>query len=189
MSCWQAEKCAAYQRRVEELSALLQQSNDDREALRVLLCPCHRLLVSLQQSSCGLPCEHPLEYLNEVAGPMAASDDPNPNMPDIVRVWVVQDQNGAMEIELNDLKSRIDSDVMENRALEEKASAVPRLEVHFLETPLQLFGGTLSQALIQGHILFLHRCTGLGFVGLPCVAMRGQDSAHGFLVGRHAGSD
>ena len=38
-----------------------------------------------------------------------------------------------MEIELNDLKSRIDSDVMESRALEEQASAIPQLEVNFLE--------------------------------------------------------
>ena len=52
--------------------------------------------------------------------------------PYIICVWVVQDQNGAMEIELNDLKSRIDSDVMESRALEEQASAIPQLEVLYL---------------------------------------------------------
>ena len=37
-----------------------------------------------------------------------------------------------MEIELNDLKSRIDSDVIESRALEEQASAIPQLEVLYL---------------------------------------------------------
>ena len=58
------------------------------------------------------------------------------NLPNIVRVWLVQDQNGAMEIELNDLKSRIDSDVMESRALEEQASAIPRLEVTFPKPPV-----------------------------------------------------
>lgn len=37
-----------------------------------------------------------------------------------------------MEIELNDLKSRIDCDVIESRALEEQASAIPQLEVLYL---------------------------------------------------------
>ena len=56
-----------------------------------------------------------------------------------------------MEIELNDLKSRIDSDVMESRALEEQASAIPQLEVNLLGPPL--FAGTLSRAILYRHVM------------------------------------
>jgi hypothetical protein len=42
---------------------------------------------------------------------------------------LVQDQNGAMEIELHDLKSRIDSDTLEMRQLEEKLADQRRMEV------------------------------------------------------------
>lgn len=72
-----------------------------------------------------------------------------------------------MEIELNDLKSKIDSDIMETRALEEQASAIPRLEVTLL-SPLDLFAGKSCQASFHIHAMHRHGNSGLK----PCVATR-----------------
>ncbi len=44
--------------------------------------------------------------------------------------WWFQDQNGALEMELNDLKSQLDQDVLQTRQLEETLGDQRRMEVN-----------------------------------------------------------
>ncbi len=49
-------------------------------------------------------------------------------MSDRCLCWL-QDQNGALEMELNDLKSQLDRDILETRQLQEKMIDQGRIEV------------------------------------------------------------
>ena len=77
-----------------------------------------------------------------------------------------------MEIELNDLKSRIDSDVIESRALEEQASAIPQLEV------LYLAPSTFCRLKNRTHLSTHTQCKGVRNLEMkPCIGMRGHNGA------------